>query len=601
MTPQFDTIYYGLSQDAGKFRVAASGVAWRAGETMTAIPASDIKYAQWSRVARGFRVSVGTAKGYGKSTFDGFMREDYDTISDLFEKHFEIALESRETTFKGWNWGATDFQGSDELVFTVSNKLVLELPLGSVSNVNISGKNEVTLEFGGSGTDVSQELMLPDALVEIRFYVPASSKEKENSGSGSDDGDDLNAAEIFHKTIKEKSGTYRQTPSAVILNFDEVLLLTPRGRYDMDMCLDSFRLRGKTYDYRVFYSNISRMFLLPKDNLHLLFIIGLESPIRQGQTCYDYLVIQYERSQEMSTELNVTKKDLEKYPLLKKSYDGPAFEVITEIFRALVGKIIIQGSNFKSHKGANFAIKANLKAMLGELFMLDKCILFVARQPTIIGLGNIYTISFSRVDRTAGVAAARTFDLTIVTRSGPDQAEYRPIETYLRERKVKIKNDVQSDVDLYPGGSDSGFSDAFKISTKGRLNGTRRNTTVVEDSEEDAEFQGSSSDGESSVLDSGSSDGDAETVSDASGDREFFRRKNGMRKDKIKKKGTFTTSGSRNGTASAASTTKSIITKALGSAHNQSQKHPKLQRSIDVSHDCEIDVVRPKKKLKMRA
>lgn len=162
--------------------------------------------------------------------------------------------------------------GSDELVFTVSGKAAFELPLSNVSNANISGKNEVSLEFGSLGTNASKQT-LPDELVEIRFYIPASSKEKDHGGSESDDGDDLNAAEVFHKAVKAKTSKDSQGTLVVILNFEEILLLTPRGRYDMDMYSDSLRLRGKTYDYKVLYSNISRVFLLPKDTVHLLFIV----------------------------------------------------------------------------------------------------------------------------------------------------------------------------------------------------------------------------------------------------------------------------------------------------------------------------------------
>lgn len=30
----------------------------------------------------------------------------------LLKQHFGIILESKEISFKGWNWGATDFQGA---------------------------------------------------------------------------------------------------------------------------------------------------------------------------------------------------------------------------------------------------------------------------------------------------------------------------------------------------------------------------------------------------------------------------------------------------------------------------------------------------------
>ena len=32
-------------------------------------------------------------------------------MTTLMKQHYGIILESKETSFKGWNWGSTDFQG----------------------------------------------------------------------------------------------------------------------------------------------------------------------------------------------------------------------------------------------------------------------------------------------------------------------------------------------------------------------------------------------------------------------------------------------------------------------------------------------------------
>ena len=59
-----------------EFRIAASGMAWKAeeGEQMVAMQAADIKWAAWIRVARNYQLRVGL-KDRSKATFDGFMRE----------------------------------------------------------------------------------------------------------------------------------------------------------------------------------------------------------------------------------------------------------------------------------------------------------------------------------------------------------------------------------------------------------------------------------------------------------------------------------------------------------------------------------------------
>lgn len=73
--------------------------------------------------------------------------------------------------------------------------------------------------------------------------------------------------------IKEKA-ELGEVSGNMIINFEEVLVLTPRGRYDVDMFPDFLRLRGKTYDYKINYAGISKLFLLPKDDQHVLFIVS---------------------------------------------------------------------------------------------------------------------------------------------------------------------------------------------------------------------------------------------------------------------------------------------------------------------------------------
>jgi len=216
----------------------------------------------------------------------------------------------------------------------VSGKTAFELPLRYVANSNIAGKTEVSMEFSNlsptssAGPKSSLTRNMGDELTEIRFFVPGNFSKLKGSDAGSQKSDDedeeeISAAQVFHDTIKEKA-EIGQVTGDLILSFEEVLVLTPRGRYDMDMFPDFLRLRGKTYDYKVLYQSIARLFLLPKDDQHVLFIVrplsqvsdkhrltieiqlGLSTPIRQGQTLYQYLVMQFTREEEITAELNMS-------------------------------------------------------------------------------------------------------------------------------------------------------------------------------------------------------------------------------------------------------------------------------------------------------
>ena len=161
----------------------------------------------------------------------------------------------------------------------VGDKTAFELPLRHVANSNIAGRTEVSLEFATSSRGPAKGL--GDEIVEIRFHVPGAHT-KLKAGSSSDvesqksdaEEEEISAAQVFHDMVKEKA-EIGQVTGDLILSFEEVLVLTPRGRYDMDMFPEFLRLRGKTYDYKIIYSSISKLFLLPKDDLHVLFIVSV--------------------------------------------------------------------------------------------------------------------------------------------------------------------------------------------------------------------------------------------------------------------------------------------------------------------------------------
>ncbi|GBE83057.1 SSrecog-domain-containing protein [Sparassis latifolia] len=544
MTTQFDRIYHDLSPEVGKFRVAASGMAWKGeeSEAMVAVTSTDIKWAQWLRVARNYQLRVGL-KDRSRETFDGFSREDHDKLAQLLRQHFSITLETKEVSLKGWNWGMTDFQGQD-LAFLVSNKTSFELPLTQVANSNIAGKTEVSLEFA-TPSNKKAARNAPDEMVEIRFYVPGThTRSARGSDAGSqksdeeDEEEEISAAQAFHDSVKDKA-EIGQVAGDIILSFEEVLVLTPRGRYDVDMFPEFLRLRGKTYDYKIMYSSISRLFLLPKDDLHVLFILGLSIPIRQGQTRYQYLVMQFSREEEITAELNMTDEEVAKYDRLKKNYEDPTFEVVSGVFRALSGKKIIGTGSFQSHDG-HAGVKANLKAVQGDLYMLEKYIFFVSKQPTLLELSELHQVVFSRLGAGMGATAARTFDLKIVTRNGPEytftsisKEEHDGLDAYLKEKKVRVKNEMMEG-ELIMGAGDDEDEEMQSVASSGEEVPKPRLGGDDEDSEEDEDFQASDSDS-GSPTESDSSDGGGKTASDASGDREFTKAAKGKGKASRKK------------------------------------------------------------------
>ena len=180
----------------------------------------------------------------------------------------------------------TTYLAANELAFLVSNKTAFELPLQKVANSNIAGRTEVSLEFTTASKPTKGT---GDEMCEIRFFVPGTHTKEAGSdveGEGEEksdagDAEETSAAQAFHDMIKEKA-ELGEVSGNMIVSFEEVLVLTPRGRYDVDMFPDFLRLRGKTYDYKINYDGISKLFLLPKDDQHVLFIVSIHRLVVQS-------------------------------------------------------------------------------------------------------------------------------------------------------------------------------------------------------------------------------------------------------------------------------------------------------------------------------
>ena len=126
------------------------------------------------------------------------------------------------------------------------------------------------------------------------------------------------------------------------------------------------------------------------------------------------------------------------------------FEVVSSVFRALSKNKIIGSGSFQSRNG-HPGIKANLKAVQGDLFILEKYIFFVAKAPQLIELAEIHQVTFSRVG--GAMTTSRTFDLIVVTKNGPEHTfssinkeEHEAVESYLKGKKVRVKNQMAEEL-----------------------------------------------------------------------------------------------------------------------------------------------------------
>ncbi|KAJ3044471.1 FACT complex subunit [Rhizophlyctis rosea] len=486
---EFDNVYLQGKKGAeglGRLKLAEAGVGFKHSSThqVVTIPAHDIHKFHWLRCARDFRLRIQRRNGEVYKV-DGFPKDSYDSLSSAVKSLYHIPLEHKEVSLKGWNWGTTDFSGPN-MSFMVSNRPAFEIPLTEVANTTQPSKNEVSVELVGPGrASEGDKRRQADILTEIRFFVPGMAtasqvgetaegkkqlKDKddaletgqEDKEDGeiavedeelavNDEGETISSASILYATIKQKADIDTQQ-SETIVTFLGLLCLTPRGRFEIDFHATFLRLRGKSHDYKILYTSIQRLFLLPKpDELHHMLVIELDPPLRQGQTRYPFLVFQFSNDEEVEQDLNLEDDVLaEKYEgKLQKSYDGPMYEVVTDVLKGLSGKKVIESKDtFKSSQGHE-GIKCSLKANEAFFFPLATSILSIPKPCMHLPHSDIAAITFSRVGATAGSNALKTFEIRIEMRNSPDvqfssiaRTEADSLKQYFKSKKIKIQSDM---------------------------------------------------------------------------------------------------------------------------------------------------------------
>jgi structure-specific recognition protein 1 len=288
----------------------------------------------------------------------------------------------------------------------VQHKEAFELP-AQVANSDIAGKNEVAIEF-----TPSPSLVLAPASRRAgrgSLLRPGKSKKPKGSDAGSggeetdvdEEGNEISAAEAMHNLIKQKADIGAAVGDSIVV-FEDVLVLTPRGRFAR--VLPRVAPLVRQVDRLPCTVQLDPPHLPPAklDDLHIQLVLGLDPPIRQGATRYPSLSPSGPRTRRLTPSSNLDDEEIAKYPDLQKKYEAPTFQVISRVLKSLTGKKDSPG-RFRNAQGVN-SLKANVKAVQGELYFLEGSHLH-RQQPILIDFSKTESISFSRVG--SGVASAR--------------------------------------------------------------------------------------------------------------------------------------------------------------------------------------------------
>jgi structure-specific recognition protein 1 len=473
----------------GTFAADPTGITWKSAagnydagdvETRRSLPKSSISGALWTVFGKSGHLRVLTKGGDNAAAaskdgapklpsamrFDGFPPSDYDALSEAFSSLYGVTCKRHPMSAAGGSWGNTDISNK-HLVFRQcrldknegdegeeegeefeprDGDEMLSLDLAEVSQCVLPGnnRNEIEMQFLESDTVEAGT----DQLVAIRFYVPP------DADADPTDREAPTSAEVLQSHIMNVASVKR-TSGAVIAEFDEGkgTFLTPRGRYAIELYDAFLRMRGAKYDYKIRYDDISRLFLLPRqDDMHMAFVIALDKPIRQGQQRYNMLVMQCTK-EHSELEINLDDATLQKEYNgdIQSHMDGSFSNLVAKTFKVITRKkVFIPGKFANANQQA--CVKCALRANEGHLYPLEKQFIFIHKPAVLIRFDEIESVEFQRY--AGGQGSTRNFDLSVTlhstpgdsvatreyTFSGIDKTNYAALYSFLSGKKIRIAN-----------------------------------------------------------------------------------------------------------------------------------------------------------------
>ncbi|KAJ7560156.1 hypothetical protein O6H91_04G116500 [Diphasiastrum complanatum] len=438
---QFGNILLGGrgGMNPGHLKIHSGGFVWKkaGGGKVVEVSKADISKLNWMRVPKGYQLGIWLKAG-SNVKFHGFREQDMSSLSNYFSSKMGFLPEEKMLAVSGQNWGEIDLEGNT-LSFSVDGKQAFEVSVADVSQTQTQGKNDVVMDFHVDDTTSANE---KDTLMEITFHVP-------NTNATFVGDEERPSAQVFCDRILSMADVGPSGAEAVAL-FEEVGILTPRGRYNVELHLSFFRLQGQANDFKIQYTSVVRLFVLPKSNQpHTFVVVTLDPPIRKGQTFYSHIVLQFPTEEVTECTLSINDELLNtKYQgRLEPLYKGLSHEVFALILRGLSGSKITRPGKFRSSQDGH-AVRASLKAEEGTLYPLEKSFFFLPKPPTLIAHEEIQYIEFER-HGAAGTSSLSSHYFDLIIRLKNDQEhqfrniqrnEYHNLFKFIEDKQIKIFN-----------------------------------------------------------------------------------------------------------------------------------------------------------------
>lgn len=386
------------------------------------------------------------------------------------------------SSLKGWTWGRVELDDSSLSVKDVESRSLVHVSAGDVSQATIQGKSDLALEFIQEAADKEDEY-----LTELRFFVPNE--------------DLLN--QLKEDISKRASGS---VGGEKVCSLEGLPLVLPRGHFDLDFYTTSIKMRGKSFDYAIKYSNINRAFVLMKpDGVHVAFVIGLDKPVRQGNTAYNFLCAQFDMN-KVGDNLQIRFPEESMYAEsgLEMDESGKPLADVLQRLLKYFAKISVQFAclDFHATNGKN-CVRCSHRATEGHLYCLKKAFIFITKPVVYIKYDDVVAVEFSRAE--SWMTQTRFFDLKVYKKGENqpydfqqiDRNEYQPLIDFLQTAGIRIRNLEKSATAPKQAEADQGLLDQD-----------------LDDEDEDSEFEEDEDESDEDESGDDESDEDEESEDD---------------------------------------------------------------------------------------
>lgn len=521
----------GATTSLGTVEISDKGLQWSNGEGRIAkVKAGDVRSLEW--VPQGPARAQLRIRSAGDRLLllDGFDPRTRERLTESLAACMEGAgvkeppqLQDGTMAVGGGHWGEPAVVGRRLELFDAKGRPMCFLPLDGLAHLAYPGRGEVELQYEADDTAAPDD----EVLMEMRLWVPpghpkwseegklaAGEGESSSSSSAADtpSAAGKSAAEALQAAMAEVAdlgGGESSGDLVAEIPEAQALFLTPRGRYKMELYPTAMRLVGKTYEYRLAYKSISRMFYLPRpsqttaDSTRVNIVISLDDPIRQGLQRYPHLVLQLDVVHAAIDVLASTEARTTKYGGIGSKVEGDLPKVVASLLRSITGKRIFRPGEFVSSTGHK-AIRCALKGNDGLLYPLDRSFFFIHKPATYVRHQEVVSIEMQRMGMGASGVASRTFDMVIrckglggeqgreYTFSSIERKEHAGLLRFLRGKKLEVSTDEddgsrQQRIGAMLGGDDE--DDDGRRAARGGGGGGGGGDAMDDDEEEDSDFE----------------------------------------------------------------------------------------------------------------